>query len=387
MALWAQRAQAEGSGGAQARPEPYQAATRPGAQSSVSNLPQLRDYQSERSSSYDRTGGNHDYTSLKPGETLEIFNEDGPGEIRHIWTTIPPWSEVYHLKKIVLRMYWENERDPSVEAPIGDFFGLGLGTYTTFQSALLAVLPDQALNCYFPMPFGQHGRITVTNEGSKEVSDYYWNIDWVKLPSLPPSTGRFHAEYRQCAPCQGWYKGNFYGNDFSEARQDPRWLNKSGESNYVMLEARGDGQFVGVTFSVFENQWGGWNEGDEMIWIDGEKEVRIHGTGGEDYFNGAWGFNKLYSTPLVGLTEFTGWEPGARFSLYRWHLEGPIRFRRDIKVTIEDGQANLRSDNIYSVAYWYQMEPHAPLPALPRVADRLPKFKVTGGPGQDPNMK
>ena len=101
---------------------------------------------------------------------------------------------------------------------------------------------------------------------------------------------------------------------FEEARKDPRWLNRSGEGNYVMLEAKGDGQFVGVTFSVFENQWGGWNEGDEMIWIDGEKEPRIHGTGGEDYFNFAWGFSKMFATPLVGLTEFTGWEP-ARASL------------------------------------------------------------------------
>lgn len=357
------------------------------AQYPLGNLSQLSDYESQRTSSFDPTGGNHDYVSLKPGQTLEIFNAGGPGEIRHIWTTIPPWSEVYHLKKIVLRMYWDNEETPSVETPIGDFFGLGSGVYTTYQSALLAVLPDQALNSYFPMPFRKHGRITVTNEGSKEVTDYYWNIDWVRLPSLPPSTAYFHAEYRQCAPCKGWYKGNFYGNDFSEAHKDPRWFNKSGEGNYVILDAQGDGQFVGLTFSVFQNQWGGWNEGDDMIWIDGEKEPRIHGTGGEDYFNGAWGFNKLYSTPLVGLIEFHGWEPGARFSLYRWHLEAPVRFRRSIKVTIEDGQANLRSDNLYSVAYWYQTEPHAPLPALPRIEDRIPKFRVTGGPGQDADMK
>jgi len=357
------------------------------AQIPLNSLPQLNDYESQRASSYDRSGGNADYRSLKAGETIEIFNEDGPGEIRHIWTTIPPWSEAYNLKKVVLRMYWEDERQPSVQAPIGDFFGLGLGTYTTFQSALLVVAPDQALNAYFPMPFRKHGRITVTNEGSKEISDYYWNIDWVRPASLDSSLAYFHAQYRQCSPCHGWYTGNFYGNDFSEARKDPRWFNKSGEGNYVFLDAVGDGQFVGVTLSVFENQWGGWNEGDEMIWVDGEKEPRIHGTGGEDYFNGAWGFSKLYSLPLVGLTEFHGWEPGARFSLYRWHLEAPVRFRRSIKVTIEDGQANLRSDNFYSVAYWYQKEPHAPFPPLPPVEERIPKFKPTGGPGQDPNMK
>jgi len=356
-------------------------------QASVSHLTQLGSYESARSSSYDRTGANGDYRPIEPGETLEIFNEDGPGEIRHIWTTIPPWSEVYNLKKLVLRMYWDNESQPSVETPIGDFFGLGLGTYTTFTSQPIVVAPDQALNAYFPMPFRRHGRITVTNEGSKEVSDYYWNIDWLKLPSVPADTPYFHAQYRQCSPCKGWFNGNFYGNDFSEARKDARWRNQSGEGNYIFLEAQGDGHLVGVTLSVFQNQWGGWNEGDEMIWIDGEREPRIHGTGGEDYFNGAWGFTKLYSSPLVGLTEFHGWEPGSRFSLYRWHLEAPIRFRKSIRATIEDGHANLRSDNFYSVAYWYQIEPHGPFPALPAVEDRIPKLKVTGGPGQDPKMK
>jgi len=158
------------------------------AQSSIDRLSQLEDYRSKRSSSYDLSGGNGDYRSLKAGETLTIFDADGPGEIRHIWTTLPPWSEVYHLKKVVLRMYWDDEATPSVETPIGDFFGLGLGTSTVFQSALITVNPDQALNSYFHMPFSRHGRITVTNEGNKEISDYYWNIDWVKLPGLPRET-------------------------------------------------------------------------------------------------------------------------------------------------------------------------------------------------------
>jgi len=124
-----------------------------------------------------------------------------------------------------------------------------------------------------------------------------------------------------------------------------------------------------------------------MISIDGEAEARIHGTGGEDYFNGAWGFSKLYSFPLIGLTEFHEWEPGARFSHYRWHLEAPLRFRKSIKVTIEDGHANLRSDNLFSVAYWYQMEPHAPFSPLPAVERRIPKLINVGGPGLDQSMK
>ena len=349
-------------------------------------LPASRITNPQRSSSYDRKGGNDDSIVLKPGQTAAIFDDAGPGEIRHIWITMAS-PEAYHLKKIVLRMYWDGETEPSVETPIGDFFGLGLGTYTVFASSLVVVAPDKALNAYFPMPFRKHGRVTVTNEGSQEAGDFYWNIDWVRLPALAPETAYFHAQYRQCTPCQGWFKGNFYGNNFSAARKDPRWLNTTGEGNYLMLDTAGNGQFVGVTFSVFQNQWGGWNEGDEMIWVDGEKEPRVHGTGGEDYINGAWGFSRTFAYPLTGLTEFHDWEPGSRFSHYRWHLEAPVRFRKSIRVTIEDGHANLRSDNIFSVAYWYQTEPHAAIPKLPSVELRIPKFIAVGGPGQDPAMR
>ncbi len=356
------------------------------AQFAVPTLSQLGNYESKRTSSYDRTGGNQDYGRLKPGGELTLFDEAGPAEIRHIWITMAT-GEAYHLKKVVLRMYWDDEAMPSVETPIGDFFGLGLGTYTVFQSALVTVAPDKALNAYFPMPFAKRGRIVVANQGIRDVENFYWNIDWVKLPALPPDTAYFHAQYRQCAPCSGWFQGNFYSNNFTEARADARWQNPGGQGNYVFLDAAGEGHLVGMTLSVLQNQWGGWNEGDEMIWIDGESAPRIHGTGGEDYFNGAWGFSSLYATPLIGLTEFTGWEAGSRFSHYRWHLEAPLRFQKSIRATIEDGHANLRSDNLFSVAYWYQKEPHAPFPSLPAAAERIPKLKQVGGPGQDPGMK
>jgi hypothetical protein len=355
-------------------------------QFSLSDLSRLRNYESQRASSYDRSGGNDDSYELKAGHELTLLDEAGPAEIRHIWITVDD-PEAYHLKKIVLRMFWDGEKTPSVEVPLGDFFGLGLGTYTVFNSAAIVVAPDKALNAYFPMPFAHSAKITVTNEGRKDAGDFYFNIDWVRLPVLPPDTAYFHAQYRQCTPCKGWYHGDFYSNNFHQAHQDPRWKNISGDSNYTFLQAKGEGQFVGVTLSVFENQWGGWNEGDEMFWIDGEKDPRIHGTGGEDYFNGAWGFSTLYSFPLIGLTEFHGWEPGSRFSHYRWHLEAPVRFHKEFRATIEDGHANLRSDNMFSVAYWYQMEPHAEFPPLPSVESRIPKIYFVGGPGQDPEMK
>jgi hypothetical protein len=357
------------------------------AQYPISDLPTLNNYESQRASSYDRKGGNGDYVSIDPGQTVTIFDADGPGEIRHIWTTLPPWSEVYAHQRVVIRAYWDGETSPSIESPIGNFFGMHFSTPPVFQSALITVNPVQALNSYFPMPFAKHGRITVTNEGSKAITDYYWNIDWVKLPSLPPDTAYFHAQFHQCSPCQGWYEGNFYGNNFSDAHKDARWYNINGKNNYVILDAKGDGQYVGLTMGVFNNQWGAWNEGDDMIFIDGDKTPRINGTGGEDYFNGAWGFNPLYSTLYVGLIEFTGEQPGSRFSMYRWHVEAPVRFHKDIRVTIEDGHANLRSDNIFSVAYWYQKEPHQPFPPLPPVEMRIPKIYPTGGPGQDPSMK
>ncbi len=348
-------------------------------QPSVGGLALLRDYESQRSSSFDRTGANRDYRSIEPGQTLIIFDEDGPGEIRHIWTTLPNWSEAYAHQKVVIRAYWDGEVEPSIEAPIGNFFGIAFASPPVFQSALVTVNPEQALNSYFPMPFRKHARITITHQGQKPITDFYWNLDWVKLASLATNAAYLHAQYRQAVPHPGWYKGNFYGNDFAEARKDPRYLNKAGEGNYVIIEAKGEGQFVGVMLSVLNNQWGGWNEGDEMIWIDGQAEPRIHGTGGEDYFNAAWGYNKLYATPLVGLVEFTGEQPGGRYTMYRWHLEAPVRFHKSIKVTIEDGHANLRSDNLYSVGYWYQLEPHAPFPPLPPPELRIPKLDWTGG--------
>ena len=138
----------------------------------VKDLARLGNHESQRASSYDHSGGNGDYRSLKSGATLTLLDESGPGEIRHIWITMAA-GEAYHLKKIILRMYWDGEPEPSVETPIGDFFGLGLGTYTVYQSTLLAVAPEKALNAYFPMPFARHGVITATNEGSQQITDFY----------------------------------------------------------------------------------------------------------------------------------------------------------------------------------------------------------------------
>jgi hypothetical protein len=346
--------------------------------SSLSGLTLPHDYVQKRVSSYDRTGGNADFRQIAPGETLTLFDEAGPGTITHVWVTIAT-DEEFHLKKLVLRMYWDGEATPSVEAPIGDFFGLGNGQYFLYQSAVLAVASDKALNSFFPMPFQKHGKITVTNEGKEKVDAFYFNIDCqVHSKSLPPDTLYFHAQYRQAYPATGWTnQWQTNGDPLVDGKK-----NLTGEGNYVWLEAKGKGHFVGVTMSVLQNQDQWWGEGDDMFFVDGETLPSINGTGSEDYFLGAWDFGghpfsyASFGAPVVG-PELAG----SRWSLYRFHLDSPIPFTKSIKATIEHGHANHRSDNYSSVAYWYQTEPHAAFPALPPVEQRLPHMYLVGGPG------
>ena len=335
-------------------------------------------YTPHRVSSSDPTGANADFTRVGPGDMLTLLDADGPGTISHIWFTIAD-SEPHHLKRIVFRAYWDGEKTPSVETPIGDFFGLGLGEYYRWESELLSVGSDKSLNSFFPMPFAHHARITITNEGKQPIGSFYYNIDYrTYSESLPAGTLYFHAEYRQAQPNHGWT------NDWS-SNQTPRVdkkSNLSGEDNYVWMEASGHGQYVGVTMSVLQNQDMWWGEGDDMFFIDGAKTPSIAGTGSEDYFLGAWDFGRkpfsyqLYGAPVVG-PELAG----SRSSVYRFHLDSPIPFSKSFKATIEHGHANHRSDNYYSVAYWYQAEPHAPHPSLPPVEQRLPALQPVGGPG------
>jgi hypothetical protein len=339
-------------------------------------LTQPHDYVQKRSSSYDRSGGNADFRPIAPGATLTLLDEQGPGIITHFWCTLAS-QEHYHLKKIVLRMYWDGEDTPSVEAPLGDFFGLGLGDYHTFQSVPLSVAPNRALNSFFPMPFQKHARIVVTNMGQEPVEAFYFNIDFQAYAKpLPSDTLYFHAQYRQGSPNKG------LTTDWKDNGSVDNLKNLSGEGNYVWLEATGRGHFVGVTMSILENQDFWWGEGDDMFFVDGSKDPVITGTGTEDYFLGAYDFGgqpfsyALYGAPVVGEER-----AGGRTSVYRFHLDSPIPFSKSLKATIEHGHANARSDNYYSVAYWYQTEPHAAFPPLPSVEDRLPKLHAVGGPG------
>jgi Protein of unknown function (DUF2961) len=344
----------------------------------LANVPKEKDYVQKRASSFDRSGGNFDLRRLPAGETLTLLEDSGPGIITHIWITLTNDSPD-NLKALVLRMYWDSETSPSVEAPLGDFFGLGLGEYFLYNSIPLAVGPDRALNCFFPMPFNKSARITLTNESNHQVHAVFFNVDYqAHSHALPADLFYFHAQYRQAAPAKGWT--NQWKNDDDPLADDKK--NPNGEGNYVWMEALGRGHFAGVTMSVLQNQDDWWGEGDDMFFVDGAATPSINGTGSEDYFLGAFGFGRTaFSYDLFGAPVKGEPKAGSRSSVYRFHLDSPIPFTKSLRATIEHGHANVRSDNYFSVAYWYQSEPHMAFPPLPPLRERLPRLYPVGGPG------
>ncbi len=327
-----------------------------------------QNYTSLKQSSADKTGGNADSWRVPAGATKELFQADGPGVISHIWFTIAAQSGD-HLKELVLRGYWDGNAKPSVEVPIGDFFGLNLNSYFIYESRYLACSPGKSLNCYFAMPYKRSARFTVTNEGKRDVNAFYSNIDYMTVPRLPDDVLYFHAQYRQAAPC------------VPVTSEGPK-LNPDGQKNYVYTETRGRGHLMGVTLGVLQNANGWWGEGDDMIFIDDEKKPVINGTGSEDYFLGSWDFggrdgaqpfaHAMYGAPLIVNAERTG----GRYCCYRWHGDNPVTFQRYMKHTMEHGHANDRGDNFFSVGYWYQSTPYTDFPEMPPVAARIPIVKT-----------
>src|SRR6266702_8580131 len=345
------------------------------------DITQQQTYTLHHAASGEGMGANADYRTLTPGQTLTLLDTDGPGMISHLWFTINS-PEPYHLKRLVLRIYWDGENSPSVETPLGDFFGLGLGIYYNWQSEMLSVGNSRALNCFFPMPYQKHARVTVTNEGEQSAHSLYYSIDYRSdMKPLPANTLYFHAQYRQAQPNHGW-TNQWYENGDPLVNYK---RNLDGKDNYVWFEAQGHGQYVGVTMSVMQNQDGWWGEGDDMFFIDDSKTPESSGgTGSEDYFLGAWDFGGIpFSYPLYGAPVVEKELAGARSSVYRFHLDSPIPFKKYMKATIEHGHGNHRSDNFYSVAYWYQAEPHMPFPPLPSMDERIPTLQVVGGPGNN----
>lgn len=352
-------------------------ATGPGT--SLRDLARARTGSRRRASSWDRSGGNSDSLRIAPGAVAPLLDVAGVGIITHIWVTTA-CDEAHHLRKMILRMWWDGETTPSVEVPLGDFFGMGHARTRPFHNAALAMSAEdgKALNCFFAMPFERGARITVSNECATSDAIFYFYIDYEEHDQLDDDLLRFHAQWRCENPCDGLTPAE------AAALSNDEYLaggtNIGGAGNYVILDARGRGHYVGCNLNITNlratDAWNWYGEGDDMIWIDQEPAdwpPCLHGTGTEDYFNTAWAPTVVVAAPYHGVTLPGGPNWSGSISLYRLHVQDPIMFERSIRVTIEHGHNNRRSDDYASTAYWYQTEPHAPFPHLPSVPERLPR--------------
>jgi hypothetical protein len=299
------------------------------------------------------------YIRIKSGETFTIATIDGPGAIQHIWMT-----PTGNWRFSIIRFYWDDETEPSIECPVGDFFGMGWNTYAPLASLAICVNPGSAFNCYWIMPFKKKCRITMENIDDQNPMTLYYQIDYT-LTDVPADAGYFHALFNRSNPDE--------------------------TSVYTINEGiKGKGQYVGVylAWGVLNNGW--WGEGEIKFYIDGDTQFpTICGTGTEDYFCGSYDFDTNrknqagvaetyyteFCTPYAGLHQVIRgdghYNVMQRFGLYRWHIMDPIRFDKDLKITIQDlgwhkgGRYLPQKSDISSTCFWYQAEPHAKFPKLP----------------------
>jgi hypothetical protein len=343
--------------------------------SSIRDLYRERIGKRKRESSYDRTGGNRDYYAIGPGELKNIFETRATGCVTHIWATIGSLEdpeEAFLPRKLIVRMFWDGEKTPSVEAPIGDFFGMGHGVTRNFTAGPLSMSPQdgKAMNCFFPMPFADGARIEIENQAERAVKFYFY-VDYETYQVPLDSSLRFHAL---------WKRELTTGIDDSKmgnALFEFGGKNTTGKDNYVILETEGKGHYVGCNLNIHNlrptMEWNWYGEGDDMIFIDGETwPPSLHGTGTEDYFNTAWCPTQEFSSPTHGMILPGGPNWSGKISVYRYHTQDPVMFEKSIRVTIEHGHDNHRSDDYSSTAYWYQTEPHPARPAIFPLARRLP---------------
>lgn len=297
------------------------------------------------------------YVRIEAKKTFTLAEINGSGVIQHIWLTPAPLDKT---RWMVLRMYWDDETEPSVEVPLGDFFASGWARYAQINSLPVCVNPGSAFNSYWQMPFHKKARVTIENLDDSQITIYY-QIDYA-LTEVPADAAYFHAQFR---------------------REDP--LKEAGL--YTILDGvKGRGQYVGTYLAWETHSTGWWGEGEIKFFMDGDKEFpTIAGTGTEDYFCGSYNFDTRGADGRGHYTEFSGpytgmplvirpdglYDSQQRFSLYRWHITDPIRFEKDLKVTIQalgwmsGGRYQKLKEDIASVAFWYQTEPHQPFPKLP----------------------
>jgi hypothetical protein len=337
------------------------------------------DPKAEPKGDYDERS-NSDNQSVPPGQTKVLLDVKGPGVVTHIWLTFlgpepQAWAKDGSAdhQEMLLRMFWDGSERPAVEAPVGDFFANAFGKRNEVISLPVIVEDADSYNCFWHMPFRKSARMEIENQSEKPISLLYYNIDWVKKDSLPPDTPYFCAQYRQEYPVQ---KGK----------------------DYLVLETRGKGHYVGTVLSVRTRSPAWFGEGDEKIYIDGEEKASIWGTGTEDYFLSAWGL-KTTSTPYFGVPCFDQWGiVGSHTCAYRWHLQDPLVFNTGIKVTFEhfgwispdenpqhkSTSWNEREDDYASVAFWYQTGQPAFGARAPHARDRkLPNLERVVAYGRD----
>lgn len=347
--------------------------------SPLSGIAQIVDARSKRVSSYDRSGGNSDCIRVPKGETTVLADIAGAGVVKHIWFTISSKDPMVR-RNLVLRMFWDGCEHPSVESPIGDFFGQGWGEKYEYMTLTLAAAPanGNALVCYFPMPFGSGARIEVENQGPEDVDSLYFYIDYEEHARMGDDVGRFHAWYHQELTLPESTSGD-RENEWATLGETP--LSPSDASNYLFCECEGKGHFVGVQYFVNcpSPMW--YGEGDDMFLVDGEPwPGSAHGTGTEDYFNMSWCPDTVYQHPYFGCARAPGRgnnDPRAgwlgRTHCYRFHLEDPVRFTKSLRASIEHGHANTLTLEMASVAYWYQTMPGKRFPDLPSAEARQPR--------------
>lgn len=296
------------------------------------------------------------YVVVPPGETFTLGEIIGSGAIQHIWLT-----PTGNWRFSILRMYWDGETEPSVEVPVGDFFGMGWGRFAQITSAPVTVNPGRAFNCYWEMPFRKSARLTIENTADAPVTIFY-QIDYT-LTEVPADAAYLHAQFRRVNPV------------------------KQGEVYAILDGVKGRGHYVGTYMAWGVNSTGWWGEGEVKFYLDGDGPFpTICGTGTEDYFGGSYNFENSatkqyqeFNTPYAGMPQVIRpdglYDSQQRFGLYRWHIMDPVRFGQDLRVTVQDlGWAGdvgpnrryyQRHDDLASTAFWYQTEPHAPFPKLP----------------------
>ena len=301
------------------------------------------------------------FRDIKSGETVTLAEIQGPGMIHHIWITVTDKTteaDCFVLRDLVLRMYWDDEEEPSVETPLGDFFCCGFGQECIVNSIPIAAVPSRGLNCYFQMPFQKKARITLENQHANEIPAFFYQIDYgLYEEPFPEDIAYFHAQWRR------------------------QRITELGKDYVILDQVKGKGHYVGtyMALTTLERYW--WGEGEIKFYMDGDGEFpTICGTGTEDYFGGAYNWDvdgkyTTYSTPFMGMHQVITpdglYQSQHRHAMYRWHIMDPIRFEKDLKVTIQalgwrsNGRLCPGQHDISSVAYWYQTLPGVPFPELP----------------------